>query len=59
MILANGVIVDDNFKLRSCDLRIEGEMIAEIGQGHGDKKGIEKKAYDALLTENVKKFISY
>lgn len=32
MILANGVIVDENFKLRSCDLQIEGEKISGIGE---------------------------
>lgn len=33
MILANAVIVDEDFKLRRCDLRIEGEKITEIGEG--------------------------
>lgn len=42
MILANGIIVDENFKLRKCDLRIEGEKIAEIGQGLSEEgKGAE------------------
>lgn len=32
MIFANGVIVDGNFKLRRCDMRIAGEKITEIDE---------------------------
>lgn len=32
MIIKNAMIIDDNFKLRHCDLRIEHERIAEIGE---------------------------
>lgn len=33
MILANAKIIDEHFKLRVCDLRIEQGMITEIGEG--------------------------
>ena len=33
MILANAKIVDENFTVRKCDLRLEQEKIAEIGVG--------------------------
>ena len=33
MILANAKIVDENFAVRKCDLRLEQEKIAEIGVG--------------------------
>ena len=36
MVLTNAIIVDENFKLRECDLRIEGEKITEIGEDLSD-----------------------
>lgn len=32
MILKNGIVMDEHFQLRSCDLRIESGKIAEIGE---------------------------
>ena len=31
MILANATIVDDNFQLENCDIRIDGKRIVEVG----------------------------
>ena len=43
MILKNGLVMDENFKLVRADVRIHGEEIAEIGEIRKDSQKTEQK----------------